>query len=228
MFDFGRFVVGEPKARHWSFCLSLDYEQAYLSAARSLILAGAGARLAEGGTMIKEPHGSAVAPLLVEAVPESRVVLLVRDPRDTVASAHDAFTRGMWRTGWRGMYAGRVDSPDAFVEHAAHAHARHMGAARRAQASHEHSKAVVRYEDLRADALSEMERLCSELGIPVEHRVLEEIVEEHAWESVPEEQKGQGHFYRKANPGGWEEDLTSEQIATVEEITAPILREFYS
>ncbi len=53
------------------------------------------------------------------------------------------------------------------------------------------------------------------------------VVEKHSWESIPEKQKGEGKFYRKATPGGWREDLTPEQAKTVESITAPLLGELY-
>jgi hypothetical protein len=56
---------------------------------------------------------------------------------------------------------------------------------------------------------------------------LARAVEKHAWENVPEEQKGPGRFNRKATPGGWREDLTPKQAEIVEEITAPLLTEFY-
>lgn len=62
------------------------------------------------------------------------------------------------------------------------------------------------------------------------NRILVELargVEKHAFENLPEEEKGQGKFYRKATPGGWREDLTPEQAEIVEEITAPLLEEFY-
>jgi hypothetical protein len=52
-------------------------------------------------------------------------------------------------------------------------------------------------------------------------------VEKHSWESIPEEEKGEGKFYRKATPGGWREDLTPGQIEAVERITAPLLKELY-
>jgi hypothetical protein len=39
--------------------------------------------------------------------------------------------------------------------------------------------------------------------------------------------KGQGKFYRKASPGGWRDDLTPRQAKLVEEITAPVMGEFY-
>jgi hypothetical protein len=52
-------------------------------------------------------------------------------------------------------------------------------------------------------------------------------VEKHAWENVPAEDKGEGKFHRKAQPGGWREDLTPEQVGTVERITAPLLDTYY-
>ncbi|HEU4494146.1 MAG TPA: hypothetical protein VFR69_08145, partial [Rubrobacteraceae bacterium] len=51
-------------------------------------------------------------------------------------------------------------------------------------------------------------------------------VEKHSWENVPEEEKGEGKFHRKATPGGWREDLTPGQAQIVERITAPLLKEF--
>ena len=56
---------------------------------------------------------------------------------------------------------------------------------------------------------------------------LASAVEKHSWENIPEEEKGQGKFYRKATPQGWREDLTPHQVRTVERITAPLLQEFY-
>jgi hypothetical protein len=72
-----------------------------------------------------------------------------------------------------------------------------------------------------------MRRLCAELAISVDEDGLARTVEKHSWENVPVGEKGGGKFYRKATPGGWSEDLTPEQVRTVEEITAPLLREFY-
>jgi hypothetical protein len=57
---------------------------------------------------------------------------------------------------------------------------------------------------------------------------LARAVEKHSWEYIPEEEKGEGKFYRKATPGGWREDLTPEQAKIVEEITAPLLKELYA
>ena len=86
---------------------------------------------------------------------------------------------------------------------------------------------LVRYEELRADTLGTVKRICSTLGMAADEDELAQAVEKHSWENVPEGKKGEGKFYRKATPGGWKEDLTPQQAETVERITAPLLKEFY-
>jgi hypothetical protein len=86
---------------------------------------------------------------------------------------------------------------------------------------------MVRYEDLLADTLGTMKRIYAALEVEADEGDLTRIVREHSWEMIPEEKKGEGKFYRRGTPGGWREDLTEEQARTVEEITAPLLREFY-
>lgn len=104
---------------------------------------------------------------------------------------------------------------------------KHISNARRAYEAHKGHKAIVRYEDLRADTLATMQSLCAALGIPAEEEQLVRVIEKHSWERVPQEEKGTGKFYRKAEPGGWREDLTPKQVQIVQEITAPVLEEFY-
>jgi Sulfotransferase domain len=86
---------------------------------------------------------------------------------------------------------------------------------------------LIRYEELRSDTLGTMKRMYSTLGIEVDERELERVVEKHSWENIPEEEKGEGKFYRKATPGGWREDLSPQQARTVERITAPLMKELY-
>ena len=103
----------------------------------------------------------------------------------------------------------------------------HVGNAKRAYDLHEGRKTLVRYEDLRQDPLATLRRIYSELGISVEEVELIRAVKKHSWENIPEKEKGEGKFYRKATPGGWREDLTPEQAKMVEKITASLLEELY-
>jgi hypothetical protein len=209
------------------------HKESWLRSIRNFVLDEATTRFPDLGQdeylVVKEPNGSIGAPLLIEALPESRMIFLVRDPRDVVASSMDAHRKGSWHYERRNMQTSLVDEqPDAFVEKRAHKYLWYVGNSKLAYDAHWGPKVLVKYEELRVDTLGTMKRIYSTLGIPVDERQLELAVKKHSWESIREEQKGEGKFHRKATPGGWREDLTPEQIETVERITAPLLEEFYS
>jgi len=168
----------------------------------------------------------------MEALPESRMIMLIRDSRDVVASWVNATRKG----GWRYERLSKSDhdwkpfadaDPDAFVRERANHYLKNVSKAKEAYEKHEGHKVLIRYEDLRADTIGTMKRVYSQLALGMNEERLSQAVEKHAWESVPEDEKGQGKFYRKATPAGWREDLTAEQGRIVEEITGPLLEEFY-
>lgn len=225
--------TGELNRENMHFIMSEPLKEVWLRSIRSFVLEGATARFPEvaeqGYLMVTDPNGSVGAPLIMGALPESRMVLLVRDPRDVVASFLDASRSGSWLNSWGGGKASLADDqPDLFVRQRANSYMAHMGKTKEAYDAHPGRKVRIRYEDLRTDTLGAMRRLYSTLEIPVGAEGLAEAVERHSWENLPAAQKGSGKFFRKAMPGGWREDLTSEQARIVEKITAPILEEFYS
>jgi Sulfotransferase domain len=103
-----------------------------------------------------------------------------------------------------------------------------LSLAKQAYDAHGGRKVVVRYEDLREETFGTMQRIYSALEIPVDERELSRVVENRSWENIPERKKGSGKFLRKATPGGWVDALTPQQAKTIERITAPLLKEFYS
>ncbi len=195
---------------------------------RSFLLEGAGAMFPEVGNrgtlVVRETYGSIGAPLLMEALPESRMILLIRDPRDVVASSLDAFEPGSWGS----KALGPTDVTDFNTEQWASLYMRNVGKAKQAYDAHKGRKVLVRYEDLSADTLSTIKRLCSILEIAVAEEELARVVEKHSWKNIPDQSKGKERFYRKGTPGCWKEDLTAEQMETVERMTPSIIRGFYS
>ena len=77
--------AGDRMRGRKDYALGDDYREAWIHSIRNFVLEGANARfsgLGENGYLaIKEPNGSIGAPLLAEAFPESRIILLVRDPQ---------------------------------------------------------------------------------------------------------------------------------------------------
>ena len=235
---FGEFYARAPKEnlRSADFVMGDPIRKGWIGSIRNFVLDGArysNPRLgAEEYLVIKEPNGSVGALLLMEALPESRMILLVRDPRDVVASLLDAAREGGWlyesREGRKGKRLRKIDRrPNSFVRERAKMYRRGVENAGLAYDAHEGPKVLARYEELRADTLGEMKRIYSVLGIPVEEEELRRAVEKHSWENVPEEEKGRGKFYRRGTPGGWKEDLTPRQVELVERTTASLLERFY-
>ncbi len=222
------------------FILGDDYKEFWLSSVRSLVLDGGTARFPEraeeGYLVIKEPHGSIGAPLLMKALPESRMIFLVRDPRDVVASALDAHRKGSRpserrRTKRPELFENDTEAdeqPDAFARSRAKAYLQDVKLTEQAYEAHEGRKILIRYEDLRSDTLGTMKRIYSTLEIPVDEGELVRVIEERSWENIPEDKKGPGSIRRKATPGGWREDLTPQQVEIVESESAQIIDQFYA
>ena len=221
-----------PRQDKKHFILANGYEETWLSPIRSLVLKGGIARFperAEGGTLvIKEPHGSLGAPLLMKALPESRMIFLVRDPRDVTASALRVSFVPKGGRDRSARIKSAKEQPENFVRSRARTYSRDIKHTKEAFDAHQGHKVLVRYEDLRAETLETMKHIYSALEIPVDERELARVVESRSFENIPEEEKGEGTIRRKATPGGWSEDLTPEQIEIVERETAQILSEFYT
>ena len=234
---FGRLYhqwVGEKHFESKHFILGGPQRESWLNSVRRFVLSEATARfpeVADGGYLVvKEPNGSIGAPLIMEALPESRMIFLIRDPRDVAASHVDSSRKGsyMYERRKGGKHSARFEKQaDELVNDMATKYLQNVGNAREAYEAHRGPKVLVRYEDLRSDTMGTMKRIYSALGIEVGEGELAGVVKKHSWENIPEEEKGEGKFYRKASPGGWREDLTPEQVATVEKITAPLLEELY-
>ena len=218
-----------------NFIFGEDYRESWERGIRLLILDGVRARHPEADerfVIMKEPSGTIGAPLLTRALPDSRIVLLIRDPRDIISSVLDGHKEGNWSgrgRRWRTADDDRVPNrePDAMAKRRAHRLMEHANQAREAYESHPGPKFKVTYEDLRGDTLATMRQMLTALDLPINEAKLTDVVSKNTWENIPDEEKGDGKIRRKAKPGGFEEDLTPKQREIIERITAPLLDEFY-
>jgi hypothetical protein len=234
---FGEFYYGARDSQRGGdkFVLGDRVREVWLGSIRRFVLEGASGRFPELSEddylVIKEQPGSVGAPLLSEALPESRMIFLVRDPRDVVSSWLDGSRSGGWHHAnvarKNPERTSKFEDPTTLVEQLATHYLKNVGRAAEAYDAHQGPKALVKYEELRADALGEMKRIHATLELELDEERLARSVEEHSWENIPEEEKGEGKFRRKAKPGGWREDLTPEQARIVEETTRPLIEQFY-
>jgi hypothetical protein len=231
---FGSFLFQKLKDNHMvlnnpTFIMAEPYREVWLRSIRNFILDGAAARFPElresQYLVVKEPNGSIGAPLLMEALPESRMIFLIRDPRDVIASRLEAFGQSGWAHQKRDYST--ADKLNEHTEQLAKDYLRVVSKVHEAYEAHLGKKVLVRYENLRHDTVNVLKALYDALEIEVDEAQIEVAVTKHSWEQIPESEKGKDKFFRKAQPGGWRDDLSGDQIKIIEEITGPLISRYY-
>ena len=163
--------------------------------------------------------------MLGAATPERRMIFLIRDPRDVIASRMDGFREGGW-----GKLNHDYSTPDKVNEHTsrlARDYLNVMSRVEEAYEAHPGRKALVRYEDLRHDTLNILKAMYGALEVEADEAQLEAAVTKHSWEQIPDDEKGKDKFFRKAQPGSWRDDLSPGQVKLIEHITADVLSKYY-
>jgi hypothetical protein len=176
--------------------------------------------------LIKEPNGSQSADVIMNALPRSRFLFLLRDGRDVVDSELASNLEGSWVSR---MFAGstgvREEERRAFVEQSAYKWLWRTEVVQEAYSRHPGPKHLVRYEDLRGDPLPHLRRIYDWLGLQIDEAALSATIHRHTFEEMPDEDRGEGQFSRAAKPGYWRESLSPEEQSVVASVIGPKLRE---
>jgi hypothetical protein len=226
-------TLGDFKREKPDYFFSERYRECWQPALRDLIRARFEAqaadiagerRIASPLVVVKEPASQA-AGLLTELFPASRVVFLLRDGRDVVASWLDGYSEGAWATR-EGAYPVAAEGRVALVRWQASVWLKRTETMQRTfDCLPASARLLIRYEDLRADPNQALADINELLGLGESRRHLRRIVEGNSYERVPAERKGDGHEIRKAQPGSWRESMSAEEIEAMHEILVPKLDE---
>lgn len=180
----------------------------------------------EAMALIKEPNGSQSADLILSALPQSRLLFLLRDGRDVVDSELAAIEPGSWAAeyfpGWRGI---ADDDRLEFIVQSAHKWLWRTETVQKAFARHSGPKLLIRYESLRHDPSSELEKIHEWMGLSTGKELLFDQVDRHRFERLPPASRGAGKFARSAEPGAWEGNLSEKEQAAMMAILGAKLRE---
>jgi Sulfotransferase family len=219
-------TLNEVKRDKPSYFFSDRYRDDWAPALRDLIVARFDAEVADappGGeaspiVIVKEP-ASHVADLLLSLFPSSRMIFLLRDGRDVVDSWLAAHRPGAWALE-EGAFAVAPHGREALVRWQSSVWAFRTKVVQRAYRQHDPRRRVmVRYEGLLRDPARELVRICASLGLEASRPRLEQIARDHAFSSVPTDEKGADKEIRAARPGGWRRHMSAaEQRAMYEEM----------
>lgn len=177
--------------------------------------------------VIKEPNGSLAADVISRAMPNSKILFLLRDGRDIVDSKLDLYRKDSWVKKW-------IDPPPLTEQRRRWVIISESNIWRKLtevvyDAFKRHSpdkRFFIKYEDLRINTSLELRRIYEFLGIQVSHEYIEDLAIRYSFENIPEDEKGQGKIVRKAKPGGWRETFSDEEREIMHSIMGNLLKEF--
>jgi hypothetical protein len=220
------------KAEEPGYFFAERYREAWEQPLRDLISARFEAQATEAGVedpagtaafVVKEP-GSHVAPFLAELFPRSKVIFLLRDGRDVVDSWLDAYSDGSWAIPG-GAFPVSEEGRIPLIRWLSEVWAFRSREVRKAYESRaEEDRILIRYEELRGATETCLARICGMIELDPEP--VPEVVEAHRFEKQPRAARGRQRFIRRAQPGGWRENLNQAEQRAMHEVMGATLAEF--
>jgi len=178
--------------------------------------------------IIKEPTGGGGSEILMECLPNSKMIFLLRDGRDVTDSFMDAIKPESWK-------GSRKDHPKTEEEIEKKRHKKinqyskmwnsFISAVSKSYDNHNPElRLLVKYEDLRKDTLPELKKIYNFIGIKITEEDLERKIKEAAYENVPQSEKGPGKKIRTAKPGNYVENFSAKEIELMNSIMGDTLK----
>jgi hypothetical protein len=227
-------TLADFKRKKRDYLFSDRYRDTWVPQLRELISARFEAQAAQdmesaGGiddpiVVVKEP-GSHAADTIMDLFPESSLIFLLRDGRDVVDSWLDAYKHGSWATD-EGAYPLDDTGRPALIRWQSSVWLHRTEVVQETYARTDPERRVlIRYEEMRDEPIAELQKIAAMLGIDATPEQLEEIAGTHAFSAVPTSDKGAGREIRRADPGGWADHMSRDEIVEMHQILAKKLDE---
>jgi hypothetical protein len=227
-------TLADFKRQKRDYLFSDRYADTWIPKLRDMIAARFEAQAADdiaaaGGidrpvVVVKEP-GSHAADTIMDLFPDSGLIFLLRDGRDVVDSWLDAYREGSWATE-EGAYGLDDAGRPALIRWQSSVWLHRTQVVQETYARTAPGRRVlIRYEQMRADPVGALARICDLLGIESSREQLGGIAKSNEFSRVPESRKGAGREIRRAQPGSWADHMSREEIVAMHEILGDKLDE---
>jgi len=175
--------------------------------------------------IIKEPNGSIGADILLQCLPNSRMIFVERDCRDVIDSLIDARKEDSQFTKRFQKKPLSEQNRFSFIEKRSHNLAKNM--MRLLQTYNEFNpklRIMIKYEDLRYNTLELLRKLYDFIEIKIDDTELQNLVDKFSFEKIPSKQKGSGKVRRSATPNKWKENFNAEEKEVMNTIMGETLQ----
>jgi len=203
------------------YVFSKQHKNNWLPAFRKLFLARAysQAQTLTKNLIIKEPNGSKSADIIMEMLPNSKLIHLLRDGRDVVDSLIDAHKPDSWQKDLKRFPLLTDQQRQNTIKKYSKDWCETLNLIKNEYENHNPElRLLVRYEDLLNDTFTELKKIYQFLGISIEDDELRKIVKQFEFKNIPSSEKGPGKFNRSASPGKWKENLSKDEIKIMNSI----------
>jgi len=175
--------------------------------------------------IIKEPVGSHASDILLRTTPNSKLIFLIRDGRDVVASMLDTHSNESWmkwidlisiddNTNRKMMIEWYSILWNFIIEKIDQAYEHHDPKLR----------IIIKYENLKKDPLFELGKIYNFLNIKISTNELEEKINFFDFEKISPSKKGKGKFYRSAKINGWKDSFNFQEQKLMNSIMEETLK----
>ena len=172
--------------------------------------------------VIKSPNESHGADIVMKCLPNSRLILLIRDGRDVIDSR-----QGKKHNPRVGM-GPETESERLFrISHFAIMWRMHTSISKKAYDEHNPNlRLFLKYEDLRTSPLEEFKKIYQFLEINLPENEIKRIAENTKFENISPENKGLDRNKRQAIIGGYKKYFTEKELKIVNNMMRENLQEF--
>jgi len=176
--------------------------------------------------IVKEPitllDGSDI---ISKCLPNSKIIFLMRDGRDTIDSFIDARKEGGWLFARNKNTVIKKNQRPHFIQLRAK-----MWVVQTKNFLNTYEKGskdnmfLVKYEDLRKNTFETISSIYKFLKIDISDNELKNIIDKYSFENIPKNEKGSGKFNRSATPGKWKENFSKDEIKIMNNIMDETLK----
>lgn len=174
--------------------------------------------------IIKEPHNKSGADIISKCLPNSKIIILLRDGRDVIDSLIDARKEGGFMT--KHSFVVTENNKLEFIKNRSEIWKKLIKILLTTYNNHPTENGfLVKYENLRENTYDIIKKIYDFIGIEITIDKLEQIVDKYQFEKIPKEMRGKGKFARSATPGKWKDNFNENEIRIMNEIMGDTLKE---
>jgi len=173
--------------------------------------------------IIKEPNVGHGMGIVLECLPNSKLIFLLRDGRDVVDSQIDAFKKGSWNED--GAVWVKNTTREQRIELFSKGWTKSIESVFESFQKHDSKlKMLVKYEDLLTNTLDELRKIYDFLQISIDDVELKKIIEKYDFNKISSKKRGPGKFYRSAKVGGYKDNFSEKEQEIMNSMMGDTLR----